>query len=208
MHESKPYGHLMLNGEPVGDDILARMTGVPMDEVKALMAELRQAGVLRVTGKGVVTSRRMTRDHARAQKGRIAVKKRYPQVSGDVEQSGAPSRLPSRLPSRIPTTQMPEARSQKTESRKEEKETRGGADAPELAFVGKVITLSRPDFDRWRKAYSGFDMMAELTKADDFYAESPPPGGKWFFPVSSWLQRAHKDAAKPDLDADIYRNVL
>jgi hypothetical protein len=56
MHEAKPYGHLVLNGKPVDDDTLARMTGVPVDEVSALMAELREAGVLSVTGKGVVFS--------------------------------------------------------------------------------------------------------------------------------------------------------
>lgn len=65
MHEAKPYGHLMLNGEPVEDHVLARMAGVSVDEVSALMAELRQAGVLSVTGRGVIFSRRMTKDHAR-----------------------------------------------------------------------------------------------------------------------------------------------
>lgn len=108
MHEAKPYGHLVLNGAPVGDDTLARMTGVPVDEVSALMAELRQAGVLSVTGKGVVFSRRMTKDHARAQKGRKAANKRWSQASDDVEQSEAPNGSPNGEP----TTQKPEARSQ------------------------------------------------------------------------------------------------
>lgn len=65
MHEAKPYGHLMLNGKPVEGDTLSRMTGVPVDEVSALLAELRQAGVLSVTSKGVVFSRRMVRDNSR-----------------------------------------------------------------------------------------------------------------------------------------------
>lgn len=108
MHEAKPYGHLVLNGAPVDGDTLARMTGVSVDEVSALMSELRQAGVLSVTGKGVVFSRRMTKDHARAQKGRISAKKRWSQVSEGVEQSDAPNGSPSGLP----TTQKPEARSQ------------------------------------------------------------------------------------------------
>ncbi len=109
MHEAKPYGHLLLNGNPVDDGTLARMTGVPVDEVSAMIAELRQAGVLSVTGKGVVFSRRMTKDHARAQKGRLSVKKRWQQASGGVEQSEAPNRAPNRAP----ITQKPEARSQK-----------------------------------------------------------------------------------------------
>jgi hypothetical protein len=109
MHEAKPYGHLMLNGNPVEDGVLARMAGIPVDEVSALLAELRQAGVFSVTGRGVIFSRRMTNDHARACKGRKAIKKRWSQVSGDVEQSDAPNRSPIRSPS----TQKPEARSQR-----------------------------------------------------------------------------------------------
>lgn len=108
MHEAKPYGHLVLNGNPVDGGTLARMTGTTVDEVSALMAELRQAGVLSVTSRGVVFSRRMTKDHARAQKGRKAVNSRWSQASDDVEQSEAPNRSPSRSP----ITQKPEARSQ------------------------------------------------------------------------------------------------
>lgn len=108
MHEAKPYGHLVLNGAPVGDDALARMTGVSVDEVSAMLAELRQAGVLSMTSKGVVFSRRMTKDHARAQKGRKAANKRWSQVSDDVEQSDAPIGSPNGPP----ITQKPETRVQ------------------------------------------------------------------------------------------------
>jgi hypothetical protein len=107
MHEAKPYGHLVLNGNPVDDDTLARMTGVPVDEVSALMAELRQAGVLSMTGKGVVFSRRMTKDHARAQKGRKAASKRWSQASDGVQQSEAPNGSANGSP----ITQIPESRS-------------------------------------------------------------------------------------------------
>lgn len=109
MHEAKPYGHLVLNGEPVDGGTLARMTGTSVDEATVLMAELRQAGVLSVTGRGVIFSRRMTKDHARAQKGRKSANKRWSQVPDGVEQSGAPNGLPNREP----ITQKPEARSQK-----------------------------------------------------------------------------------------------
>ena len=33
MHEATPYGHLVVNGRPVGDDALARMVGASGDEV-------------------------------------------------------------------------------------------------------------------------------------------------------------------------------
>lgn len=109
MHEAKPYGHLMLNGEPVEDATLASMSGVPVDEVSALMAELRKAGVFSVTRKGVVFSRRMVADFARAQKGRKAVFKRYSQDTEIEEETTRPNRSPNRLP----ITQKPEARNHK-----------------------------------------------------------------------------------------------
>ncbi len=109
MHEAKPYGHLLLNGAKVEGDTLARMAGVSVDEVSALMTELRQAGVFSVTSKGVVFSRRMVADFARAQKGRKAVARRYTQDVEKQEETNAPNRSPSR----VPITQKPEARSQK-----------------------------------------------------------------------------------------------
>lgn len=107
MHEAKPYGHLVLNGQKVADDTLARMAGVSVDEVLALLAELRQAGVLSMTSKEVIFSRRMTKDYSRAQKGKKAVTKRWSQVSDNQEQSDRPNRSPNREP----ITQKPEARS-------------------------------------------------------------------------------------------------
>lgn len=90
MHEAKPYGHLVLNGTAIGDDTLARMTGVPVDEVSALLAELRQAGVLSVTSDGVVVSRRMLKDQERAQVGRKHAKRRWSQRTDLGQQSDAP----------------------------------------------------------------------------------------------------------------------
>jgi hypothetical protein len=124
MHEAKPYGHLLLNGEPVEDGTLARMCGAPVDEVSALMAELRQAGVFSVTGKGVVFSRRMTKDHARASKGKKAAQKRWAQ---DTENAGINS-APNGSPNRKPTTQKPEARKK-------------GANAPSAGASKNVETV-------------------------------------------------------------------
>lgn len=112
-------------------------------------------------------------------------------------------------------TQSDEQRSLERETyrdiEKREKE-RGGANAPtDFAFVGRVIRLSVADFNRWRETYHGIrDMVAELTKADDYYSENPTKDGKWFFPVSKWLDRAHRDAlaGKADPDEAIYRGVM
>jgi hypothetical protein len=104
-----------------------------------------------------------------------------------------------------------DGREGKGEDRKGKEEERGGADAPTgFAFVGKVVRLTVEDFGRWAAAYDAVpDLMAELTKADAYYSENPPADGKWFFPVSKWLDRAHADALKAKVDPDekIYRGV-
>lgn len=69
-----------------------------------------------------------------------------------------------------------------------------GGGAP-YAFVGRVIRLKPNDFERWRTSYPHIpDIIAELQAADDYYAENPPRGGKWFFAVSRWLKRANDEA--------------
>lgn len=112
MHEARPYGHLLLNGEAIGDDALARMTGASAEEVRALMAELRKAGVLSVTRGGVVFSRRMIKDDAASKKGEKSVKKRWAQQTENEWKRDAPNRSPNREP----ITHMPEARIQKEDS--------------------------------------------------------------------------------------------
>lgn len=113
MHEATPYGHLVVNGRPVGDDALARMVGASGDEVRTLLSELREAGVCDVTGAGVIFSRRMVRDQERAAKGRKAVKKRWAQTSENKDKSDEPNRSPNRGP----ITQKPEAGGQKGDAR-------------------------------------------------------------------------------------------
>lgn len=76
------------------------------------------------------------------------------------------------------------------------KERLGGATAPKYAFEGKVIRLGQIDFDRWRQTYHALsDITATLQSADDYYSENPPKDGKWFFPVSRWLQKEHERAS-------------
>lgn len=62
MHFATPYGHLLVNGKPVTETQLSSLVGCPQDQVSALLAELENAGVSSKTAKGVVYSRRMTRD--------------------------------------------------------------------------------------------------------------------------------------------------
>ena len=69
MHEAKPYGHLLVNGRAVTEAQLANLTGIHPDQLGGLLAELDAAGVFSRDEAGVIYSRRMTRDAARAEAG-------------------------------------------------------------------------------------------------------------------------------------------
>lgn len=175
MHEAKPYGHLLLNGEPVEVGALARMTGIPADEVSALLSELRQAGVLSMTGKGVIFSRRMTKDHGRAQKGRKAVKKRWSQQAEKAAENG----LPNRSPNRNPTTQKPEARysvTNVTADKPPNLADRLWSDG--LAFLtasGVPEAKARPMLGKWRKQADDGPLLALLAECQSRGVSDPVP---------------------------------
>jgi hypothetical protein len=66
MHTATPYGHLLINGSPVSDTQLAMLAGTSPNQITALVGELELAGVFSRTSKGVIYSRRMTRDEKKA----------------------------------------------------------------------------------------------------------------------------------------------
>jgi hypothetical protein len=200
MHEASPYGHLVLNGAPVEAPILARMTGTTEEEVKALMAELAQAGVSSVTRGGVVFSRRMVTDFARANKGRKAVEKRYAQAAETNDENGTPSRSSSTKP----TTQKPETRSQKPDI--PSGYTSGAApQPPPVALVpfieiptnrfetaGEQYPVYEPLIEDFQKLYPAVDVRAELRKMRGWSLSHPLKcktrrGMKAF--INGWLSR-------------------
>ncbi|HJR82571.1 MAG TPA: hypothetical protein VJ775_01465 [Sphingomicrobium sp.] len=109
MHEASPYGHLVLGGLAVSNDVLARMSGLGADECGALLSELESAGVFSRTRKGVIYSRRLVKDRSRSEKGRKSVNKRWAQGAENLREKPQPNRCPNRGP----ITQKPEARERK-----------------------------------------------------------------------------------------------
>ena len=75
MHEAEPYGHLLLNGRPVPNDVLARLIGVEVRELSGAVKELDRMGVFSRTDAGVIYSRRMIRDENKAKSARENGKK-------------------------------------------------------------------------------------------------------------------------------------
>lgn len=200
MHEASPYGHLVLGGHAVSNDVLARMSGLGADQCCELIAELESAGVFSRTRKGVIYSRRMIKDRSRAEKGRKSVNRRWVQVPDPVEEKTAPNRNPNREP----TTQKPEARYQK--ERKKKVTAPGGA-AP-LAFEGKVIRLTQADFDQWGRAYPDVDLAACLQARDDWLVSDADDRTRkrWFIATSNHLanlqQRATAAKKAPGYDIE------
>lgn len=66
MHRARPYGHLLINGQPVTDTQLAVLVGASPEQVTDALCELGTAGVFSRTKKGVIYSRRMVRDEKKA----------------------------------------------------------------------------------------------------------------------------------------------
>ena len=62
-------------------------------------------------------------------------------------------------------------------------------------FAGRVIRLKPKHWAEWKERFSSIDLEAELERADAYYAYNPPKGGKWFFPVSTWMKNANDRAA-------------
>lgn len=106
MHEASPYGHLLVGALPIEDAALARVVGSDVEEVQALLVELRTAGVFRQTRQGVIFSKRMTDDHKRS----VAGRKAKEIALAEAKENKGENPPPSRSPSRPPTTQKPEAR--------------------------------------------------------------------------------------------------
>lgn len=117
MHEADPRGSLLVNGKPVSDRMLANLCGLPPRDCAVLIGELEDAGVFSRDTDGTIYSRRIRRDHAKAEEGRKQVSKRW---GGD---DGPPTAKPNRSPIRSddrspppgPITQKPESRSQSGE---------------------------------------------------------------------------------------------
>jgi hypothetical protein len=85
MHESEPYGSLLINGARIDKKRLATLTGIKESECAVLLLELEGFGVFSRDDDGTIYSRRMRRDAAKAVKDKENGKKGgNPTVKGGV----------------------------------------------------------------------------------------------------------------------------
>ncbi len=67
MHEAEPYGSLRINGNEITPRQIASLAGTSPSEVEEWLSELEVAGVFSRDDSGVIISRRMQRDKAKAE---------------------------------------------------------------------------------------------------------------------------------------------
>lgn len=68
MHETTPYGHLLIGGQSPTPRQIVAVLGGSEAETRRLLAELEQFGVFSRTDEGVLYSRRMVRDQVKAER--------------------------------------------------------------------------------------------------------------------------------------------
>lgn len=71
MHEAEPRGFLLVNGRSLSTAHLAALAGCSTREAGRLVDELESAGVFSRDGEGVIFSRRILKDIARAERDRL-----------------------------------------------------------------------------------------------------------------------------------------
>ncbi len=189
MHESEPYGHLLVSGLPPTNTQLAVLVGTPPDQLSDLLGELEQVGVFSRTRKGVIYSRKMTRDNKKsvtARKngqngGNPSLRKQTGNSSSDNPQVKGQDK-----------PQKPEARSQRLEEEKREDKSsqKKGSRLPENWVLPK-------DWGEWA-IKQGWTEQAIRDQADNFrdywIAESGAKAVKrdWFATWRVWMRRSGK----------------
>lgn len=100
------------------------------------------------------------------------------------------------------TLQQPDATPPETETegeteKRRKKEERASARSADFAFAGTVVRLNVADFDRWQKAYSNIDLLAELTARDAWLASDGATDDdrkRWFVSTSKYLANRNMEA--------------
>lgn len=79
----------------------------------------------------------------------------------------------------------------------EKKDNAADAATSEYAFTGKVVRLTKRDYENWSAAYTNIHLTAELTAYDDWLSTQPEQEKKnWFFRLSGHLKNQNKKAPR------------
>lgn len=208
MHSAVPYGHLLINGSPASDTQLAMLTGASPDQITVLIGELETAGVFSRTGKGVIYSRRMTRDEKRA-----ALARKHGQSGGNPNLCNTTRNPPPDNPpdkgyvNGEDKAQKLEARNKNVEIQQSDPQppvntsshSAPAAPGKTVAYAGNSFTLYQKEFDRCRKTYSAIlDFTAALQTLDAALVGTPE--GKVYQTLFARLNGMHQAALQRNRD--------
>lgn len=185
-HQATPYGHFLIDGSVPTETELSVLTGIPTEQITALIGELASRSIFSRTSKGVIYSRKMVNDEKKSREGKKHVKKRWKEVDENKEENPRPNRSPSSPP----TTQKPEARDKK--ERKKKEEPPNGAPPQALKFDGNVVRLTERDWLAWLAEFSlNADQLGRLLcERDDYLKKLPETDARrerWWIPTRKWL---------------------
>lgn len=194
MHEAEPYGHLVVKGRPVDALALAKLVGIGLKECRNLLATLRQVGVFSETETGIIFSRRMTRDHAKALKDKEnGYKGGNPELLRGVNPQDKAQKPEAR-------DQIPDGSGRTVEPPPEKPETDNrSAAAPTArprgpyAFEAGIIRLNQRDYERWAKAWPALNLDGELCGLAGVAQKEHDAGGSWFHFVAGVLAKRDRE---------------
>lgn len=167
MHMASPYGHLLINGNPVTDMQLGTVCGIDSSTARQLLTELESFGVYTVTRKGIIYSQRMIDDEKKSKIGKKHADSRWSKGVETKEKKSLPNGSLNRLPN--------------THSQK-----------PEIIYSGKVIKLKEETFySLLSKTGMDEQSFARFLDSEDlYYAELPGEvKAKWFFFLSAKVKK-------------------
>ena len=182
--EGRPYGHLLINGNPPTSEQLARMIGGGHREIDRLVGELEAARVFDRGGQGEIVSRRMVRDKAKADHDRALGKRGGNPNLLQPDNGGVNPR-----DNGMDKAQIPETRSQKEPPIAPRK--RGALSAEQLAEFDEWYSsyphkVSRGAAERAWPAARALADLAALKAGLAAYVRAKPPDVPWRNPAT-WL---------------------
>lgn len=201
MHEAEPYGSLRVNGKPLSERQLAVLSGASMDECASLLSELEESGVFSRDDSGVIVSRRMQRDKAKADSDKANGKRGGNPTLTLSKGVNPPVKGGDKA-------QIPEARYQiedvdanASTSPEPEKSAPASPSVFDLPCTsGEIFPVTEADVSEWREAFPAVDVRQQLAAMRAWLHANPKRAktrrGMKRFAVS-WLDRQQNKAPAP-----------
>lgn len=201
MHECRPYGHLTgPNGKAKLDEKSAEQCGVKLVVYRKLLAEIEANGVLSRTPDGVIYSRRMVRDRAKADTDRANGKgggnpRLAEPVNGEVK---------AEVNGGVNPPDMPEDKAQRLDARSQNKATEGKQQREPRPARARGSRLpadwTLPDeWCRWamkERAWPAHEAQRVAKQFRDHWLAKGEPRADWFASWRLWVsrERGHANA--------------